>query len=132
MNERPPVPIEANVIILNQPPHPPLAPRPQGEINLEAREEEDSDCQIVDGPPEGAGPSRVPSPPSGPRGLWRLKKSQGTSVTLQLVPDILQRAPLPREVPPTPQPSPSMENPLKEKCGGKPHNEESGDKGKQE
>ena len=61
---------------------------------------------------------RALSPPSAPKGLWRLKKSRETSVTLQLIPDVCRDAPE-REVPPTPGPAPSMENPLKSLCGGK-------------
>ena len=48
-DERPPVPIEANVIILNQQPPPPETPKvKEGEADLEDKEEGDSDCQIVD------------------------------------------------------------------------------------
>ena len=54
---------------------------------------------------------RAPGAPSAPKGLWRLKKSRETSVTLQLIPDVCRDAPE-REVPPTPGPAPSMENPL--------------------
>ena len=116
--ERPPAPIEANIIILNQQPPPSGTPKvKEGEANLEDKEEGDSDCQIVDvspgreEPPQAETP-RAPSTPSGPKGLWRLKKSRETSVTLQLIPDVCRDA-LEREVPPTPGPAPSMENPLK-------------------
>ena len=48
-DERPPVPIEANVVILNQQPPSPDTPKvKEGEANLEDKEEGDSDCQIVD------------------------------------------------------------------------------------
>ena len=66
---------------------------------------------------------RAPSTPSAPKGLWRLKKSRETSVTLQLIPDVCRDAPE-REVPPTPGPAPSMENPLKNLSGKKPSGEE--------
>ena len=61
---------------------------------------------------------RALSTPSAPKGLWRLKKSRETSVTLQLIPDVCRDAPE-REVPPTPGPAPSMENPLKNLSGKK-------------
>ena len=63
--------------------------------------------------------------PSAPKGLWRLKKSRETSVTLQLIPDVCRDAPE-REVPPTPGPAPSMENPLKNLSGKKPSAKEDG------
>ena len=66
--------------------------------DLEDKEEGDSDCQIVDVSPGREQPSQVeapraPSTPSVPKGLWRLKKSRETSVTLQLIPDVCRDAP---------------------------------------
>ena len=122
-------PIEANVVILNQQPPSPDTPKvKEGEASLEDRDEGDSDCQIVDvspgreEPPQ-AGTPRAPYTPSGPKGLWRLKKSRETSVILQLIPDVCRDAPE-REVPPTPGPAPSMENPLKNLSGKKECEEE--------
>ena len=50
--ERPPVPIEANVIVVNTAPAAPASPTPdQDIINVEDNGQEyDSDCQIVEGP----------------------------------------------------------------------------------
>ena len=110
---KPPVPIEAEVIIINQQPPSPPAPRMKtNEADLEGKAEEDSDCQIVEGPPEAAEPLRAKSPKIAPKVLWRLKKSKETSITLQLIPDKGREGSLPREEPPTPGPSPTMENPL--------------------
>ena len=123
-DERPPVPIEAKVIIVNQPPPQPETSKvKEGEANLEDKEEGDSDCQIVDVSPGREEPLKAEAPralstPSAPKGLWRLKKSRETSVTLQLIPDVCRDAPE-REVPPTPGPAPSMENPLKNLSGKK-------------
>ena len=134
-DERPPVPIEAKVIILNQQPPSPDTPKvKEGEANLEDKEEEDSDCQIVDVSPGREQPSkaeapRAPGTPSAPKGLWRLKKSRETSVTLQLIPDVCRDAPE-REVPPTPGPAPSMENPLKNLSGVKSPEKGGNSKGK--
>ena len=48
-DERPPVPVEAKVIIINQQPPAPDTPKvEEGEADLEDKEEGDSDCQIVD------------------------------------------------------------------------------------
>ena len=51
--ERPPVPIEANVIVVNKAPATPASPTPDQDIvNVEDNGQEyDSDCQIVEGPP---------------------------------------------------------------------------------
>ena len=133
--ERPPVPIDVNVIIVNQPPPQPEAPKAkEGEADLEEKEEGDSDCQIVgmspasEEPPQAQAP-RAPPAPSGPKGLWRLKKSRETSVTLQLVPDVGRDVPQ-REMPPTPGPASSMENPLKNVGGKRPSEEEGNSKEK--
>ena len=133
--ERPPPPIEANVIIVNQPPPQPQAPKvKEGEADLEDREEGDSDCQIVgvspasEEPPQGEAPMAPPTS-SAPKGLWRLKKSRETSVTLQLIPDVCRDAPE-KEVPPTPEPAPSMENPLKNLSGNVPSGQEGNNKEK--
>ena len=127
--ERPPVPIDAQVIIVNQPPPQPEAPKvKEGEADLEDKEEGDSDCQIVgmspasQEPPQEEAP-RAPPAPSAPKGLWRLKKSRETSVTLQLIPEVCRDAP-DREVPPTPGPAPSMENPLKNLSSNTPSEQE--------
>ena len=117
-DERPPVPIEAHVVVLNQPPPPLPTPKPLGEASLEDREEEDSDCQILEEAPEERRPPEAPSTPASPRGLWRLKKRQGISVTLQMIPDVVPKEAPRNEVPPTPQPAPTMENPLKGVVGG--------------
>ena len=61
--ERSPVPIEVKVIIINKPPYPPGVPMTQeNEVDLEDQDEQDSDWQIVEGPPEDAGPSRTKTP----------------------------------------------------------------------
>ena len=124
-DERPPVPIEAHVVVLNQPPPPQPTPKPLGEASLEDREEEDSDCQILEEAPEKRGPPEAPSTPASPRGLWRLKKRKGISVTLQMIPDVVPKEAPGNEVPPTPQPAPTMENPLKGVVGGEPPKRES-------
>ena len=99
--ERPPIPIEARVIILNQqPPSPPALRREADEADLEDRDEGDSDCQIVESPPEAAEPYRVKSPKMAPKGLWSLKKSKETSITLQLIPNKGGEGSLPRNEPP--------------------------------
>ena len=74
--ERPPVPIEANVIVVNRAPAATESPAPdQDIINIEDNGQEyDSDCQIVEGPP---GPSTSEQTKSEPSGLWRLKKQFG-------------------------------------------------------
>ena len=74
--ERPPVPIEANVIVVNRAPDAPANPTPdQDIINVEDNGQEyDSDCQIVEGP---SGPPTSEQTKSEPSGLWRLKKQFG-------------------------------------------------------
>ena len=62
-DERLPVPIDANVIILNQPLAPLKTPQvKEGEANLEDKEEGDSDCQIVDVSPGKEKPPHVEVP----------------------------------------------------------------------
>ena len=82
--ERPPVPIEANVIVVNTAPAAPASPTPdQDIINVEDNGQEyDSDCQIVEGPP---GPSTSEQEKSEPSGLWRLKKQFGRPLQIKLI-----------------------------------------------
>ena len=82
--ERPPVPIEANVIVVNKAPAAPKSPTPdQDIINVEDNGQEyDSDCQIVEGPP---GPSTSEQTKSEPSGLWRLKKQFGRPLQIKLI-----------------------------------------------
>ena len=82
--ERPPVPIEANVIVVNRAPAAPASPTPdQDIINIEDNGQEyDSDCQIVEGPP---GPSTSEQTKSEPSGLWRLKKQFGKPLQIKLI-----------------------------------------------
>ena len=82
--ERPPVPIEANVIVVNRAPAAPGSPTPdQDTINVEdIGQEYDSDCQIVEGP---SGPSTSEQIPSEPSGLWRLKKKLGRPLQIKLI-----------------------------------------------
>ena len=82
--ERPPVPIEANVIVVNRAPAAPESPTPdQDIINVEDNGQEyDSDCQIVEGPP---GPSTSEQTKYEPSGLWRLKKQFGKPLQIKLI-----------------------------------------------
>ena len=82
--ERPPVPIEANVIVVNRAPAAPGSPTfDQDIINVEDNDQEyDSDCQIVEGPP---GPSTSEQTKSEPSRLWRLKKQFGRPLQIKLI-----------------------------------------------
>ena len=82
--DRPQVPIEANVIVVNRAPAAPASPTPdQDIINVEDNGQEyDSDCQIVEGPP---GPSTSQQTKSEPSGLWRLKKQFGRPLQIKLI-----------------------------------------------
>ena len=58
-----PVPIDANVIIINKPSPQPEAPKvKEGEADLEDKEEGDSDCQIVGMSPASQGPTQEEAP----------------------------------------------------------------------
>ena len=104
--ERPPVPIEANVIVVNRAPAAPASPTPdQDIINVEDNGQEyDSDCQIVEGPP---GPSTSEQTKSEPSGLWRLKKQFGKPLQIKLIrneTEVEVSAAVPAAPPPTPAP----------------------------
>ena len=104
--ERPPVPIEANVIVVNKAPAAPKSPTPdQDIINVEDNGQEyDSDCQIVEGPP---GPSTSEQTKSEPSGLWRLKKQFGRPLQIKLIrseKEVEVSAAVPTAPPPTPAP----------------------------
>ena len=106
-NERPPAPLEPEVVIINMTAHAVALPKDRDiEANKAGRDMNqtdggDSDCQIVDeNPPEGPRPE---SPRPTPQGLWRLKKAKDTSVILKLVPHKEGES---SDVPPTPGPSP--------------------------
>ena len=104
--ERPPVPIEANVIVVNRAPTAPESPTPdQDIINVEDNGQEyDSDCQIVEGPP---GPSTSEQTKSEPSGLWRLKKQFGRPLQIKLIrseKEVEVSAAVPTAPPPTPAP----------------------------
>ena len=104
--ERPPVPIEANVIVVNRAPATPKSPTPDQEIiNVEDNGQEyDSDCQIVEGPP---GPSTSKRTKSEPSGLWRLKKQFGRPLQIKLIrieKEVEVSAAVPAAPPPTPAP----------------------------
>ena len=104
--ERPPVPIEAKVIVVNRAPAAPESPTPdQDIINVEDNGQEyDSDCQIVEGPP---GPSTSEQTKSEPSGLWRLKKQFGKPLQIKLIrneKEVEVSAAVPAAPPPTPTP----------------------------
>ena len=102
--ERPIVPIEANVIVVNRVPAAPKNPTPdQDTINIEDNGQEyDSDCQIVEGPP---GPSTSEETKSEPSGLWRLKKQLGRPLQIKLIRNEKEvSAAVPAAPPPTPAP----------------------------
>ena len=104
--ERPPVPIEANVIVVNRASAAPESPTPdQDIINIEDNGQEyDSDCQIVEGPPR---PSTSEQTKSEPSGLWRLKKQLGRSLQIKLIrneKEVEVSAAVPAAPPPTPAP----------------------------
>ena len=104
--EKPPVPIEANVIVVNRAPAAPESPTPdQDIINVEDNGQEyDSDCQIVEGPP---GPSTSEQTKSEPSGLWRLKKQFGKPLQIKLIrneKEVEVSAAVPAAPPPTPAP----------------------------
>ena len=104
--ERPPVPIEANVIVVNRAPAAPDSPTPdQDIINVEDNGQEyDSDCQIVEGPP---GPSTSEQTKPEPSGLWRLKKQFGRPLQIKLIRSEKEEqvsAAVPAAPPPTPAP----------------------------
>ena len=103
---RPPVPIEANVIVVNRAPAAPESSTPdQDIINVEDNGQEyDSDCQIVEGPP---GPSTSEQTKSEPSGLWRLKKQFGKPLQIKLIrneTEVEVSAAVPAAPPPTPAP----------------------------
>ena len=105
-DERPPVPIEANVIVVNRAPAAPTSPTPdQDIINVEDNGQEyDSDCQIVEGPP---GPSTSEQTKSEPSGLWRLKKQFGKPLQIKLIrneKEVEVSGAVPAAPPPTPTP----------------------------
>ena len=106
-DERPPVPLEPEVVIINMPAPPAVLPKDRDiEANKAGKEVdqadgEDSDCQIVDEIPQETPRPKTPRPT--PQGLWRLKKAKDTSVILQLVPN---KGGDTSDVPPTPGPSP--------------------------
>ena len=104
--ERPPVPIEAKVIVVNRAPNATESPNPdQDIINVEDNGQEyDSDCQIVEGPP---GPSTSEQIKSEPSGLWRLKKQFGKPLQIKLIrneKEVEVSAAVPAAPPPTPTP----------------------------
>ena len=104
--ERPPVPIEAKVIVVNRAPAATESPTPdQDIINVEDNGQEyDSDCQIVEGPP---GPSTSEQTKSEPSGLWRLKKQFGKPLQIKLIrneKEVEVSAAVPAAPPPTPTP----------------------------
>ena len=105
--ERPPVPLEPEVVIINIPAPAEVIPKDRDiEANKAGKDVDqadggDSDCQIVDENPQEAPRPKIPRPI--PQGLWRLKKAKDTSVTLQLIPSKGGDA---SDVPPTPGPSP--------------------------
>ena len=104
--ERPPVPIEANVIVVNRAPAAAASPTPdQDIINIEDNGQEyDSDCQIVEGPP---GPSTSEQTKSEPSGLWRLKKQFGRPLQIKLIrseKEVEVSDAVPTAPPPTPAP----------------------------
>ena len=92
--ERPPVPLEPEVVVINKPP-PAINLSKDRDIEanktgkyVDEADGDGSDCQIVDENPKEAPRSKTPTP--APPGLWRLKKSKDTSVILQLVPKFNQ------------------------------------------
>ena len=84
--ERPPVPLEPEVVIINMPAPAEVIPKDRDiEANKAGRDVDqadggDSDCQIVDENPQEAPRPKTPRPT--PQGLWRLKKAKDTSVIL--------------------------------------------------
>ena len=106
-DERPPVPLEPEVVVINMPaPAAALSKDRDIEANKAGRDVDeadggDSDCQIVEENPQEAPRPKTPRPT--PQGLWRLKKTKHTSVILQLVPNKGGEI---SNVPPTPGPSP--------------------------
>ena len=105
--ERPPVPLEPEVVIINMPAPTAVLPKDRDiEANKTGKDVGeadggDSDCQIVDENPQEAPRPKTPRP--APQGLWRLKKAKDTSVILQLIPNKGEDT---SDVPPTPGPSP--------------------------
>ena len=106
-DERPPVPLEPEVVIINMPAPAAVLPKDRDiEANKEGRDVDpadrgDSDCQIIDENPQEAPRPKTPKPT--PQGLWRLKKAKDTSVILQLIPN---KGGDNLDVPPTPGSSP--------------------------
>ena len=106
-DERPPIPLEPEVVIINMPAPAAVLPKDRDiEANKAGKDVDqadggDSDCQIVDENPQEAPRPKTPRPT--PQGLWRLKKAKDTSVILQLVPNKEGET---SDVPPTPGPSP--------------------------
>ena len=106
-DERPPVPLEPEVVIIDMPAPAAILPKDRdieankAERDVDQADGGDSDCQIVDENPQEAPRPKTPRPT--PQGLWRLKKAKDTSVILQLIPN--KRGDT-SDVPPTPGPSP--------------------------
>ena len=106
-DERPPVPLEPEVVIINMPAPAAVLPKDRDiEANKAGRDMDqadggDSDCQIVDENSQEAPRPTTPRPT--PQGLWRLKKAKDTSVILQLIPN---KGGDTSDVPPTAGPSP--------------------------
>ena len=106
-DERPPVPLEPEVVVINMPvPAAVLSKDRDIEANKAGRDVDDedggdSDCQIVDENPQEAPRPKTPRPT--PQGLWRLKKAKDTFFILQLVPN---KGGDNSDVPPTRGPSP--------------------------
>ena len=105
-DERPPVPLEPEVVIINMPAPAAVLPKDRDiEANKTGKDVDqadggDSDCQIIENPQEAPRP-KTPRPT--PQGLWRLEKTKDTSVILQLIPN---KGGDTSDVPPTPGPSP--------------------------
>ena len=105
-DERPPVPIEANVVVVNRAPAAPESPIPdQDIINVEDNGQGyDSDCQIVEGPSR---PSTSEQTKSEPSGLWRLKKQFRRPLQIKLIRNEKEgevAGAVPTAPPPTPAP----------------------------
>ena len=106
-NERAPVPLEPEVVIINMPAPAAVLPKNRDiEANKAGKEVDqadggDSDCQIIDENPQEAPRSKTLRP--APQGLWRLKKAKDTSLILKLVPNKEGKT---SDVPCTPGPSP--------------------------
>ena len=104
-DERPPVPLEPEVVVINMPAPVKIMPKDRdigtNKAGRDVDEADGGDCQIVDKNPQKVPRPKTPRPT--PQGLWRLKKAKDTSVILQLVPNKEGDT---SDVPPTPGPSP--------------------------